>query len=154
MSRYRYEPDTGLIFWAEGTQKAGQQTLKSVNTRGYLHGRFNGEFKMAHWVAWYLYHGHWPKGIDHINGNIKDNRIENLREAGPSTNNKNTALRKDNKSGQAGVYQSPTGSWKTKIIVDGVVEYLGTYQNLDDAIDARIEAQLKYNFSPRHGVSQ
>tara|TARA_R110000744_G_C18998630_1_gene521499 strand:+ start:50 stop:511 length:462 start_codon:yes stop_codon:yes gene_type:complete len=150
--RYRYEPDTGLIFWVEGTPKAGKEALKSVNTMGYFHGRFDGEFKMAHQVAWRLHYGVWAKSLDHINGDIKDNRIVNLREASPSLNNKNSALRKDNKSGQAGVSEVGEGKWRAKIVVDGVTKYLGTYPSLPEAVEVRIKAQVLYNFSSRHGV--
>jgi hypothetical protein len=41
----------------------------------------------AHRLAWFYVHGKWPQsGIDHRNGDIGDNRIENLREATQAQN--------------------------------------------------------------------
>ena len=43
-----------------------------------------------HHAVWAACKGRWPEGqIDHVNGNIRDNSIENLREVSPSENNMN-----------------------------------------------------------------
>jgi len=52
----------------------------------------------------FLYHhGYLPKFVDHIDGNKKNNRIENLREATKSQNAMNQKVSTRNTSGIKGV---------------------------------------------------
>jgi len=83
--------------------------------------------------------------VDHINRNTRDNRIENLRIATRSINCYNRDLKKYNTSGKIGVYKM-TGydKWCAQINHDGMREYLGSYDNISDAIEARIAAEIKY----------
>jgi hypothetical protein len=142
---YKYNPLTGAIYLN------GKQTFKAVKSSGYLHGRFNGVFKSAHQVAWFLSKGKWPSCIDHINGDKQDNRIDNLREVPQSTNVMNSAMRKDNTSGHTGVWQAPSGRWRARITTKGVVVNLGLHDNMEDALLARQVAKEKYGFTDRHG---
>lgn len=52
---------------------------------------------MHHRVVWFLHHGYWPKEIDHINRDGRDNRIENLRDVSHHVNVMNKSF--DSKSG-------------------------------------------------------
>ena len=86
------------------------------------------------------------KGWDHINGNSLDNRKENLRKCTHRENNINHAVRSDNTSGTTGVHWSKKRKkWYAEIsIKKGKVLNLGFFNNIDDAIQARKEAEGKY----------
>ena len=88
---YTYDAATGAVVNRRGRVVKGFQA-----GRGYLilDVRLEGlrnEVEM-HQVVWALNYGRWPTQIDHINGNPKDNRIENLREVSYSENNMNRLL--------------------------------------------------------------
>ena len=60
-----------------------------------------------HRAIWGVYYGHWPEFvIDHIDGNGKNNHIENLRDCSQSDNllNKELNWKLNHKTGVPGVY--------------------------------------------------
>jgi len=75
------------------------------------------------------------KFIDHINGNILDNRLENLRYIDASGNSRNKRLKKTTKTGITGVYIS--GKKFISVIRDesGNKKYLGTFETAQEASD-------------------
>lgn len=74
-----------------------------------------------------------------------DNRKSNLEIVNSSENSMNRAKRTDNTSGTTGVnYQSNTGKWCARIQKDGKRITIGYFNNKDDAINARKEAEIKY----------
>ncbi|MEC1778419.1 HNH endonuclease [Schinkia azotoformans] len=89
-----------------------------------------------------------PKGlvVDHINGNTLNNTDENIRVCTVGQNNQNlTKLRKDNKAGFRGVsWNSRHGKWYSSIKLNGKTKHLGSFDNKDDAIKVRVEAEKKY----------
>ena len=87
----------------------------------------------------------WTKMyVDHINGNIKDNRRKNLRLATPSQNSMNAEISKNNSSGCTGVRKNIKGKWSALITVRRNRIYLGSFDNYEDAVKARKEAEEKY----------
>ena len=104
--RYWYDAAQGVV------RNRKNQVIKGFEeSKGYLrlNVRGNGtrhEIKL-HRLVWVLVYGRFPKQIDHINGNPKDNRIENLREVNQSENDMNRVFSwKPNPStGLPGVYK-------------------------------------------------
>ena len=165
--RLRYEPETGLLFWKErdlasfATPSAGKSWNKSnagvqaghVKESGYIVIRVGSSVFRAHRIAWMLHYGEPPNGyIDHINGIRSDNRIINLRDVAEGVNQKNAALRKDNKTGRAGVKWSARDKrWYSSLWHQGKQIHLGCFRCVDQAIAARDAAQSNFGFSERHG---
>lgn len=84
--------------------------------------------------------------IDHINGNRDDNRIENLREVTIQENRKNVTVAR-NASGVVGVtWAKKEGNWRASISINGRAINLGHFQNLEDAIACRKQAELEYGY--------
>lgn len=84
---------------------------------------------------------------DHIHGNKSrnDNRKSNLRLSTHSQNLKNLSLSKENKSGVTGVYwHAKRNKWIAYITVNGERMHLGYFNDFDDAVKARKEAEFKY----------
>lgn len=164
----RYDPDTGCLFWlarpshlfvvpeladAWNRRFAGTRA-GSVKGNGYIQVCLSGTIVLAHRVAWALYYGDWPTGkLDHLNGDRTDNRIENLRIATDLENQRNLKRRSDNTSGHCGVFWNKnTLKWTAAVSVKGRQVYLGSFQELDDAVSARLRASREFGFSARHGT--
>ena len=85
------------------------------------------------------------KVVDHINHNKLDNRKCNLRVCTQSQNTMNSSLRSDNTSGYTGVYWYKSRSkWLVRITVNGKCINLGYYDDLEEAVKVRKEAEIKY----------
>lgn len=83
--------------------------------------------------------------VDHINGNTLDNRKKNLRYVDDIQSAYNRKTRIDNTSGYKGVaLHKMTGKWQVNISVNKKTIYLGLYENIEDAIRVRKEAEEKY----------
>lgn len=152
-----YDPDTGVLKRTHaldrGHNKYEKEFIpKSITAQGY---RQLGMFKqpyLVHRLAFLYMEGRWPNEVDHINGDRLDNRWSNLREVTSSENKRNMGIHVNNKSGVPGVYWYPRYSkWEVTIRSNGEHIYLGRYDDLDEAIKVRKEAEIKYNFHPNHG---
>ena len=100
-----------------------------------------------------------PSGFetDHIHGNKSrnDNRKLNLRISTHSQNLKNMSLSKANKSGVTGVcWYARKNKWISYITVDGKRIHLGYFEDFDEAVEVRREAEYKYFGEWSHTYSQ
>lgn len=80
--------------------------------------------------------------VDHINGNVFDNRKCNLRLATATQNARNCRKLKPNSSGFKGVYLIKSGRFQTMIRVNKKLLTLGTF-------DTALEAAQRYNEAAR-----
>lgn len=147
-----YDPSSGLLTWLPGTRFAGR-TAGYTTKRGHLIITRTGVTFLAHRVAWFLYYGNWPsKGIDHIDGDPSNNRIENLRDVGQSDNNRNKCLRKDSSTQVTGVsWCKVAKKWRAYINISGKPHRLGYFEDFQAAVDARKAAEPLHGYHPNHG---
>ena len=77
--------------------------------------------------------------IDHIDNDKLNNKVTNLRYATHIENNQNRSMRKDNTSGIKGVtFIKRYNKWQAQIKINGKNIYLGSFDNKDEAIKARL----------------
>jgi len=82
--------------------------------------------------------------IDHINRNGLDNRKNNLR-IGTKNKNKANVKQINNNSGFTGVcIHKTTNQWRAYVTVNYKSIHLGLFDNIEDAILARKNAEIKY----------
>lgn len=167
LALFRYDPETGRLFWRErpismfpvkwqhktwNSRWVGKEAFTAIN-KGYQIGNLFGQMVSAHRVVWKLVHGNDANGqIDHINGDRRDNRVDNLRVVDDAENRKNQSLPKDNTSGRIGVSWSKAAhKWKAEICLSGRRLHLGVFEKLEDAAAARSHAERLYGFHKNHG---
>jgi hypothetical protein len=157
-----YHPETGLLFWKDRpsarnnwrSRFSGKEAFINVSNRGYKRGAIDGKNYQAHRVAWALFYNEWPDGqIDHIDHDKTNNKISNLRIVSNVENHRNRPITKRNKSGTHGVRWSERDKkWYATIGVNLKQKYIGIFDNLDAAIEARKLAEKQFEFHENHGT--
>ena len=128
-----YSPETGLFHWLKSEKRVKAGDLAGSYTQGYFNVQVDGVLYRAHRLAWLYVHGDWPtKGIDHVNGDGKDNRLANLREADQAQNSANSRRGINCKSGFKGVtaYRS---RWVATIGKFGKKKHIGVFDTPEAA---------------------
>jgi len=83
--------------------------------------------------------------VDHIDRDKTNNHILNLRWATIIENGQNRSIGSNNKSGVIGVdFHKKNQKWRAQIKADGRRIYLGSFEDKNDAIVARENAEMRY----------
>ena len=142
-----YDPDTGVLTWRAKPSrgiKVGRQA-GTPTSEGYLALQIDKKKMYAHRAIWMYVHGVWPsEEIDHINHVRNDNKLCNLRLANRLENSHNTRKHAKSLSGHKGVaWHSRNKKWQVQMRFCGKSYYVGQFSNLQDAVQARLQAETK-----------
>lgn len=148
-----YCPESGELKWrVKPSQRENPGEIAgAIDSRGYLYVSVNKERYLGHRIVWALHYGEDTElYIDHKDGDKSNNRIANLRLVRWGENVQNVPRRSNNTSGHRGVnYNKRKGKWQAQIDVNGKRLYLGTYDCVEDAINARLKAEADNNIYVR-----
>ena len=159
---FDYDPETGeftrlLRYDSYGKLQSIREPVVGKNNRGYFWCGVYGKTCLVHRLIWLWVTGKHPSGeIDHENGIRTDNRWINLRDVSPFENSRNQGVRKDCSSGVRGVtYDARKGcrgkpKWIARISHKGVRYVLGNFDNFEDAVKARKQAEIDFKYHPNH----
>lgn len=139
-----YNPETGVFTWrVRRNQHVHLESIAgTTNINGYIQICVDRRVYRAHRLAWLYVHGHWPANdIDHINGDRKDNRLANLREATRSENLQNQRRGRGGTSAFLGVSWRPYGKWSAQIYINGRKTSLGCFTTEEAAAAAYLAAK-------------
>jgi hypothetical protein len=145
---FEYQPN-GTLTRRKSTSnrvKAGDEA--GWNTAGgkYLGICIKGKQHLMHRIIFLYHHGYVPDVIDHIDGNGKNNKIENLRAASFAQNMLNMKGKSSSKSKIKGVYWSESSNkWAVHCRVNKKIKYFGVYKDIELAELVAIEARNKYH---------
>lgn len=116
-----------------------------IDKNGYVTSKIDGEVVKLHRFLFRLTK-YDKEEVDHISRNCLDNRRENLRLVNRSQNCINRKTPSSNTSGVKGVYK-PVGydKWIAQINYEGKRVYLGSYDTIEDATEARLAAESKFH---------
>ena len=116
-----------------------------IRRDGYVASSSNGKHTKMHTLIMSKNNEIGDYLIDHINHNKTDNRKSNLRLVTNSQNQMNKGLVKSNTSGCTGIsWHKNKNVWIAQIQINNKLKYLGVYDNIEEAIKARKDAEKKY----------
>lgn len=127
-----YEQHTGMLRRLTGKPYPWRGAGKN---RRYLIGPVGDGDMYLHRAVWLYHNGELPSMLDHIDGDTRNNRIENLRPCTNAQNQYNSKVKTNNACGFKGVayqrgYRKP---WRAKIVVKGVLIILGMFDTPEEA---------------------
>ena len=151
-----YEPSTGIFYWKSNTSSRNVIGKPAGYCKGYVFIRIHKKLHYAHRLAFLYMTGNYPADqVDHINGVPSDNRWENLREVSPLENRRNAARSKNNTSGVTGItWDKRKNFWYVRITLNRINKFIGYFEHLEDAKQARKQAEIDYGFHQNHGRNQ
>ena len=138
------------IYWKDKTIIIDTEDLENVNkcrwcvtNAGYAYVKNKRDYGLLHHIIM----GKPNRGmvVDHINRNTLDNRRSNLRTVTHAENLRNTGIISNNTTGYKGIcFCKKEKKFKPKISVNLKTINRGSYIKIEDAVNARKEAELKY----------
>jgi len=138
---FNYNPETGELIWKyRPNQRGGSFNQLYANTivdTTSFHVQVYKKNYAISRVCWLHYYGEpVPDLIDHIDGNVQNNKPSNWRAATRSQNNANQRIRKDNVSGFKGITTNKYGRFLARVQHQGI-EYSKTFKTIKEAIEWR-----------------
>ena len=110
------------------------------NIRGYRRIYFNSKVYLVHRLVFYYHHGYFPKVVDHIDGNVLNNKIENLQGCTQVENIAKARKFKNNTSGFTGVcYNKAAKKYESYFWKNYKKVYCGLWATAEEAYKAREE---------------
>lgn len=126
----------GILYWKVARSNCIKTNQIAGTTTKDGRSRICIDYKiyLLHRVIFAMHHGYMPKFVDHIDGNTKNNRIENLRKATFNQNVQNSKIRINNKSGIKGIsWDKNRKKWDATIHKDNKKYFLGRFDDLEVA---------------------
>jgi hypothetical protein len=137
----------GNLYWKVDRRvvKAGD-LAGHIGKDGYCRIKFEQKYYLAHRIVFMMHYGYMPEFIDHIDGDSRNNRVENLRECTISQNGMNSKASVKNSSGAKGVSWSKAAKkWMVRIWIKKKCKYIGIYEDKELADFVSEEARNKFH---------
>lgn len=161
---FTYDAATGNLIWKKRLREHFQTdaSWRSANTRcagkvaGYYYPHrprdyarvvHRGRLYLLHRVIWEMHNGPIPEGmvVDHIDGDLGNNLLSNLRCCSRDDNMLNTKKSVRNTSGFKGVHKKQNGKYIAYINKGGKRTHLGTFSDAKEAYAAYCDAATKHH---------
>lgn len=147
--------NNGELYWRVAPSKKVRvgDIVGSCIKSGYKQTSVNKRRWYVHRLIFLLHHGYLPEEVDHIDGDKRNNRVENLRAATRSQNQYNIQVGRKNTSGIKGVYwHKQRQKWHARVKFRGKPVSAGLFADKQSAKAAveQLREQLHKEFK-NHG---
>lgn len=158
--RFDFNTDGNFLTWKNfngwrlNKKLAGKKAgcVTKCDGKRYIKIYLDGKFYYAHRIIFKMFKNYDPERVDHVDGNGLNNNLNNIRDVSHLENYKNVKLRFNNTSGVVGVVWSKSRKkWCAQIGINNRVIALGRFDNFEDAVKVRKQAEIQYNFHSNHG---
>ena len=117
----------------------------TLDKDGYLKTLIKRKPYRVHRIIFMMHHGYIPKILDHIDGDVTNNRIENLREVTVSESNRNRGKHRNNTSGFKGVtFVKSIRKYSSRICINNKRLFLGYFDDPETAYVSYCDAAKKF----------
>lgn len=136
-----FEYDSGRLI-----NKKTKHTYHNLDRDGYIRVRILGKEYRAHRIIWSMFNGEIPEGmlVDHIDGNVSNNTISNLRLVTRQQNNANSSGLQG-RDLPKGITLNPSGKYRARLHHKGITYSLGTFKTVQEASQAYNDKTLELN---------
>lgn len=135
---FTYNHITGDVIGVKGKPRRTVNNGKYIRFIAIRDGVAHNIF--AHRFAWFMHYGQLPKNqIDHIDGNMLNNKIENLRDVTSAQNHWNR------KKVTGYSFYKHKNKYQSQIYANGKSIFLGNFDTPEEARAAYLEAKKKYH---------
>ena len=150
---FDYDKESGTLTWKKEQyiHKAHRGRLvDSKNQGGYIYATINSTNFYVHRLIFFIENGYFPKIIDHINGNVADNRIINLRAV---TNSENLQNQYKHRAGKLlGTTKARGNKWTAQTKVNGKHLYIGRFETELEAHKAYLKKRAEIEKGDKNGA--
>lgn len=152
LDMFKVDLENGEIYWKKPPKyhprmigkKAGHWMPNSTGRKSYCIIHIGKVSYRRSYLIFSVANGCWPSNfIDHINGDSRDDRACNLRQATALENSRNRKIGNTYRTLPMGVREL-SGKYQARIAVEKRTVYLGTYEKINDAKSAYLNARNKY----------
>lgn len=138
---FSYNEDTGLLY----NKSTGIPVEIKVHPKGYYTTYVKGFQFRVHRLIWFFVHNEWPEYVDHIDGDVQNNRLSNLRNCNNAENQCNQHAHRDGKLPGCNL-NCKSGKWNVQFHENKQNKCLGSYTT-------EREASLVYcRYVLKHGL--
>ena len=149
LARYLFRYEDGVLYWKNPSnpKRTPVNSIAGTNhPRGYVHIQYMRKSYKAHRIIYLMFYGDTPDIVDHIDGDTRNNHVENLRAANHAGNAQNARKRADNSSGVKNVsWHKRISKWGVSLSIQGKIRHFGYFDDLELAALVASEARDKHH---------
>lgn len=134
-SRFLYK--NGSLYWSDnfGRRAVKGTLVGGLNAQGYRVVGIKRKYYMVHRIIWAMHYGDTSNIVDHIDGDISNNSLSNLREATYEQSARNISIKRTSSTGVKNVqpHSQTKNKWQVFFSVAGKKKYFGIFNSIKEA---------------------